>query len=109
MPEAETGRLTARANLWYTATSGTLDTHTAAEEEVTVSEPFVAEQIIVRAVSDATFRRALAADPKRTLREAGVEVTDDQLKAIELAKPEEWGKLSLEDVMARIDLFYAKR
>ena len=74
-----------------------------------MSEPFLAEQIIIRAVSDSRFRTALAADPKRTLQEAGVDVTADQLKAIELAKPEEWGKLSLEDVMARIDVFYRKR
>ena len=74
-----------------------------------MSEPFLGERIIVRAVSDATFRTALAANPERTLREAGIDVTADQLNAIKLAKPEEWGKLTLEDVMARIDLFYAKR
>jgi hypothetical protein len=74
-----------------------------------MSEPFTAEAIIVRAVSDPTFRTALAANPERTLKEAGLEVTADQLKAIVLAKPAEWDKLSLEDVMARIDLFYAKR
>ena len=74
-----------------------------------MSEPFVGEQIVLRAVSDPTFRTALAANPERTLKEAGIEVTADQLKAIVLAKPAEWDKLTLEDVMARIDLFYAKR
>ena len=74
-----------------------------------MSEPFVGERVIIRAVSDATFRAALAANPERTLREAGIDVTADQLNAIILAKPAEWGKLTLEDVMARIDLFYAKR
>ncbi|NIV29267.1 MAG: hypothetical protein GWN58_07090 [Anaerolineae bacterium] len=64
---------------------------------------------MIRAVSDPTFRAALAANPERTLREAGLEVTADQLNAIVLAKPAEWDKLTLEDVMARIDLFYAKR
>ena len=74
-----------------------------------MSEPFVAEQIILRAVSDATFRRALAADPGKTLREAGFEVTADQLNAIVLAKPAEWGDLSPKDIQVRIDTLAKKR
>jgi hypothetical protein len=74
-----------------------------------MSEPFVAEQIILRAVSDAMFRRALAADPGKTLREAGFEVTTDQLNAIVLAKPAEWGDLSLKDIQVRIDTLAKKR
>ncbi len=74
-----------------------------------MSEPFIAEKIIVRAVSDPTFRRALAADPGRTLREAGFEVTPDQLNAIVLAKPAEWGNLTPEDIQVRIDTLARKR
>jgi len=65
--------------------------------------------IIVRAVSDAAFRKGLAADPERTLREAGYEVTRDQLSVIALAKPEEWGDLTREDIIVRIDTLAKKR
>ncbi len=74
-----------------------------------MSEPFIAEMIIVRAVSDPTFRKGLAADPERTLREAGFEVTRDQLNAIVLAKPAEWGDLTKEDIIVRIDTLAKKR
>jgi len=74
-----------------------------------MSEPFIAEMIIVRAVSDATFRKGLATDPERTLKAAGFEVTRDQLNAIVLAKPEEWGDLTTQDIIVRIDTLAKKR
>ena len=74
-----------------------------------MSEPFIAEMIIVRAVSDATFRKGLAADPERTLRDAGFEVTREQVSVIALAKPEEWGALTREDILVRIDTLAKKR
>lgn len=92
------------------ATSGKLCTLVRHQkEEATMSEPFIREMIITRALSDATFRAALAADPERTLAKAGIEVTPDQLKAIVLARPAEWGDLSLEDVIVRIDTLARKR
>ncbi len=74
-----------------------------------MSEPFIAEMIIVRAVSDATFRKGLATDPERTLKAAGFEVTRDQLNAIVLAKPAEWGDLTTQDIIVRIDTWAKKR
>jgi len=74
-----------------------------------MSEPFTGERIITRALSDPTFRAALAANPEQTLAKAGLEVTPDQLNAIVLAKPAEWGNLTLEDVMVRIDTLARKR
>jgi di/tripeptidase len=74
-----------------------------------MSEPFVGERIILRAVTDSTFRAGLAADPERTLKEAGFEVTRDQLNAIVLAKPAEWGNLTPEDIQVRIDTLAKKR
>lgn len=74
-----------------------------------MSEPFIAEMIIVRAVSDATFRKGLATDPERTLKAAGFEVTRDQLNAIVLAKPAEWGDLTTQDIIVRIDTLARKR
>ena len=74
-----------------------------------MSEPFIAEMIIVRAVSDSTFRKGLATEPERTLREAGFEVTRDQLSVIALAKPAEWGDLTVKDILVRIDTLAKKR
>jgi len=74
-----------------------------------MSEPFVREAIITRALSDPTFRAALAANPEQTLAKAGLEVTPDQLSAIVLARPAEWGNLTLEDVIVRIDTLAKKR
>ena len=73
-----------------------------------MSEPFIAEMIVVKAVSDPTFRKGLATEPERTLRAAGFEVTRDQLSVIELAKPEEWGDLTREDILARSDTLAKK-
>ena len=74
-----------------------------------MSEPFIAEMVVVRAISDATFRKGLVSDPERTLREAGFEVTREQLSVIALAKPEEWGDLTREDILVRIDTLAKKR
>jgi hypothetical protein len=74
-----------------------------------MSEPFVGERIILRAVSDATFRKGLATDPERTLRDAGFEVTREQVSVIVLAKPAEWGDLTPEDIQVRIDTLAKKR
>jgi len=74
-----------------------------------MSEPFIGERIILRAVSDATFRKGLATDPERTLQAAGFEVTRDQLSVIVLAKPAEWGDLTVEDIQVRIDTLAKKR
>jgi len=74
-----------------------------------MSEPFIADQIILRAVSDATFRKGLATDPERTLQAAGYVVTRDQLSAIVLAKPIEWGDLTVEAIQLRIDTLAKKR
>ena len=74
-----------------------------------MSEPFTREAIVTRALSDPTFREALAANPELTLTKAGFEVTPDQLNAIVLARPAEWGKLSLDDIIDRIDTLAGKR
>ena len=74
-----------------------------------MSEPFTREAIITRALSDPTFRAALAANPEKTLTKAGFDVTPDELKAIVLARPAEWGNLTLEDVISRIDTMAGKR
>jgi hypothetical protein len=74
-----------------------------------MSEPFTGERIITRALSDPTFRAGLAENPEQTLAKAGFEVTPDQLKAIVLARPAEWGRLTLEDVIVRIDTLAKKR
>jgi hypothetical protein len=99
------GRLTARVHLWYTAAVVLGQSYIPAKEEAPMSEPFLAEQIILRAVSDPSFRTALATSPERTLRDAGFEVTRDQLDAIVQAKPAEWGKLTPEAIQTRIDKF----
>jgi hypothetical protein len=74
-----------------------------------MSEPFIREAIITRAISDPKFRAALAADPEQTLTKAGFEVTRDQLNAIVLARPAEWGDLTLDDIIVRIDTLARKR
>lgn len=74
-----------------------------------MSEPFTREMIITRALSDPKFRTALAANPEQTLAKAGFEVTPDQLNAIVLAKPAEWGNLTLDDIKVRIDSMAGKR
>lgn len=74
-----------------------------------MSEPFIAEKIISRAISDATFRTGLATNPEQTLTKAGFEVTRDQLSAIVLARPAEWGNLTFEDIVVRIDTLAKKR
>ena len=74
-----------------------------------MSKPFNREAIITRALSDPKFRAALAANPEQTLAKAGFEVTSDQLKAIVLARPAEWGNLTLKDVIVRIDTRARKR
>jgi hypothetical protein len=74
-----------------------------------MSEPFIAERIITRGISDPTFRKGLATNPEETLTKAGFEVTRDQLSAIVLARPAEWGDLTFEDVVVRIDTLAKKR
>jgi hypothetical protein len=74
-----------------------------------MSEPFIAEAIISRALSDARFRAGLAENPEQTLIGAGFRPTSDQVRVIELAKPAEWGNLSFEDVVVRIDTLSKKR
>jgi len=86
---------------------GTLNRHQ--KEEESMSEPFIREAIITRAISDPKFRAALAADPELTLTKAGFEVTRDQLNAIVLARPAEWGNLTLDDIIVRIDTLAQKR
>ena len=74
-----------------------------------MSDPFSREAIITRALTDPTFRAALAANPENTLTKAGFDVTPDELKANELARPAEWGNHTLEDVISRIDTMAGKR
>jgi hypothetical protein len=74
-----------------------------------MSEPFIAEVIVLRAISDATFRKGLAANPERTLKEAGFEITREQASVIQLAKPEEWGGLTREEIQVRIDTLVTRR
>jgi hypothetical protein len=74
-----------------------------------MSEPFLNERIITRALSDPTFRAALAANPQQTLTKAGFVVTLDQLNAIVLARPAEWGNLTLQDIIGRLDEFQHKK
>ena len=74
-----------------------------------MSEPFVGERIILRAVTDPTFRAGLATNPEQTLREAGFQVTREQLNVITLARPAEWGNLSPEQIQVRIDTLAKKR
>jgi hypothetical protein len=66
-------------------------------------------KIVTRALSDRTFRDGLAASPQRTLTSAGFVVTQDQLNTIVLAKPAEWGNLTLQDIIVRIDTYAKKR
>ena len=39
-------------------------------------------QLVGRAVVDAEFRKKLMADPENTVKEAGYDLTDEQLKAL---------------------------
>ena len=66
-------------------------------------------KIVTRALSDRAFRDGLAAIPQKTLANAGFEVTPDQLNAIVLAKPAEWGNYALEDLVLRIDALAMKK
>lgn len=66
-------------------------------------------RIVTRALSDRAFRDGLAASPQKTLANAGFVVTTDQLNTIALARPAEWGGLTLEDIIVRIDLCQKKR
>ena len=65
--------------------------------------------IVARALKDRAFREGLAASPERTLANAGFAVTTDQLNAIALARPAEWGGQTTEDITRRIDSLYKKR
>lgn len=65
--------------------------------------------IVTRALSDGGFRDGLVNSPEKTLASAGFVVTSDQLRTIALASPAEWGRLSPDDILARIDLLYKKR
>ena len=69
----------------------------------------VLSKIVTRALSDRSFREKLASDPKRTLASAGFKVTQTQLNAIVLAKPAEWGRLSMNDIIGRLDPMAPKR
>jgi hypothetical protein len=74
-----------------------------------MSEPFVREGIISRALSDAKFRAALAENTEQTLIGAGFRPTSDQVRVIQLARPAEWGSLAFEDIVVRIDTLAKKR
>jgi hypothetical protein len=80
----------------------------ARKPEVIMAEELFAK-IVTLALSDRAFRDGLAASPQRTLANAGFTVTPDQLNTIVLAKPAEWGNLTLQDIIVRIDTFYKKR
>lgn len=66
-------------------------------------------RIVTSALSDPAFRVALASDPQQTLTRAGLVLTPDQLNAIVLARPAEWGNLTLLDITSRIDTLYRKK
>jgi hypothetical protein len=66
-------------------------------------------RIVTRALSDRAFRDGLAASPQKTLTSAGFVVTPDQLATITLSKPAEWGNLTLQDIIVRIDTLAKKR
>ena len=66
-------------------------------------------KIVTRALSDRAFRDGLVASPQRTLASAGFVVTADELSTIVRAKPAEWGKLTLDDVVSRIEMCGGKR
>ena len=69
----------------------------------------IISKIVTRAITDRTFREKLASAPQKTLESAGFEVTKDQLNAIVLARPAEWGGLTLNDIISRIDPMAGKR
>jgi hypothetical protein len=66
-------------------------------------------RIITRALSDHVFRDGLAANPQKTLTNAGFVVTPEQLNTLVLARPAEWGSLTLDDIARRIDTFWKKK
>ena len=69
----------------------------------------IISKIVTRAITDRAFREKLASAPEKTLASAGFQVTKDQLNAIVLAKPAEWGGLTLSDIIDRIDPMAGKR
>ena len=69
----------------------------------------IISKIVTRALSDRVFREKLAAAPEKTLVSAGFKVSDAELNSIVLARPAEWGGLTLNDIISRIDQMAPKR
>jgi hypothetical protein len=59
--------------------------------------------VVTRALADRAFRDGLFSNPQKTLANAGFVVTHDQLNTIVMAKPGEWGTLTLDNIIVRID------
>ena len=77
------------------------------EEKTMTDELF--SKIVTKALSDRVFLKGLASVPEKTLVSAGFKVTETQLNAIVLARPAEWGGLTLNDIIGRIDPMAPKR
>lgn len=65
--------------------------------------------IVTRALSDRAFRDGLVSNPQKTLTNAGFVVTQDQLNTIVMARPGDWGNLTLDNIIVRIDTLSKKR
>jgi hypothetical protein len=59
-------------------------------------------EVLARAVLDPEFREALADNPARTARIAGIRLSKEDIASLKQVKPEEWDNLTLNEIQGRI-------
>ena len=64
-------------------------------------------KLLARAALDAEFREALAENAERTARIAGLQLTEDEVAALNEIRFDEWGNLSAREIQERIGLVAA--
>jgi len=58
--------------------------------------------VVAKAVLDTQFRQALIANPGNAIRNAGLELSPDELDTLSNLNPAEWGGLTLQALNARL-------
>ena len=59
--------------------------------------------VVMLAIRDVEFRKALVKNPRKTTEKAGFKLTGDEVKAIKKWKAAEWDKMTVKDLNERID------
>ncbi len=59
--------------------------------------------VVMLAIRNVEFRKALVKSPKKTAESAGFKLTDGEIKAIKSWKAAEWDNMTVKDLNKRID------